>query len=129
MRRLLPVSRSQVLSVRASTPLALTLLFGALGCHEGGPAPTEPDGLPAAIGSLTTLTYTQLSASLHACGITADSQTYCWGYNSNGALGDGTLMDRHLPVRVGGDMRSGRSAPTSITPARSTPRTGLGAGR
>ena len=38
----------------------------------------------------------------HACGLGADQKVYCWGFNANGELGDGTLIDRHTPVPVRG---------------------------
>jgi alpha-tubulin suppressor-like RCC1 family protein len=36
----------------------------------------------------------------HTCGITVDEELYCWGDNSLGQLGDGTLIDSLVPVRV-----------------------------
>jgi len=39
---------------------------------------------------------------MHSCGITTGGATYCWGYNSNGQIGDGTRNDRRLPVKVVG---------------------------
>ena len=37
----------------------------------------------------------------HACGLTAAHQVYCWGNNTHGQLGDGTLTNRSTPVAVG----------------------------
>ena len=34
------------------------------------------------------------------CGRTMRGDTYCWGMNSNGTLGDGSLVDRYAPVLV-----------------------------
>ncbi len=49
------------------------------------------------------LTFTKLSAGwTHNCGLVADGSAYCWGQNDVGELGDGTLIDRYTPVRVGG---------------------------
>jgi alpha-tubulin suppressor-like RCC1 family protein len=39
---------------------------------------------------------------MHSCGIATDGVTHCWGYNSNGQIGDGTRSDRRAPVRVVG---------------------------
>jgi len=39
-------------------------------------------------------------SGLHACGLTAAHRVYCWGNNSYGQLGDGTLSNRSTPVAV-----------------------------
>ncbi|WP_229133402.1 RCC1 domain-containing protein [Bifidobacterium mizhiense] len=55
---------------------------------------TYPD-LPA------DFTYLQVSAgSWHSLALGSDGNVYAWGYNSNGQLGDGTITERHAPVRV-----------------------------
>jgi len=36
----------------------------------------------------------------HTCGLTSDGSAWCWGSNSNGQLGDGSLTARHAPVAV-----------------------------
>ena len=47
-------------------------------------------------------TFTTLSAGrLHTCGVTPEGLVYCWGLNSFGELGDGTTIDRNVPVQVG----------------------------
>jgi alpha-tubulin suppressor-like RCC1 family protein len=39
----------------------------------------------------------------HSCGVTTDHRVYCWGYNSDGQLGDGTQYNTRLtPVAVAG---------------------------
>jgi uncharacterized protein YjdB/alpha-tubulin suppressor-like RCC1 family protein len=40
----------------------------------------------------------------HACGIVLTGQTYCWGQNDFGQLGDGTTTDRGVPVLVSGGL-------------------------
>ncbi|WP_243059451.1 fibronectin type III domain-containing protein [Nocardioides sp. SR21] len=37
------------------------------------------------------------------CGIRAPGTLWCWGYNSNGQVGDGTTETRNAPVQVGSD--------------------------
>ena len=40
----------------------------------------------------------------YACGLTAAGRAYCWGRNNSGQLGDGSTIDRPLPVAVGGGL-------------------------
>ena len=41
----------------------------------------------------------------HVCGVTPDNRAYCWGWNDNGQLGDGTYADRAVPVAVASTLR------------------------
>ena len=43
----------------------------------------------------------------HACALTTSGTAYCWGYNSGGAVGDGTQTDRASPVAVTAGMTFG----------------------
>lgn len=40
----------------------------------------------------------------HTCGVAAGGAAYCWGYNGDGNLGDGTTMLRTTPVAVAGEL-------------------------
>lgn len=47
------------------------------------------------------LTFIAISAGAsHTCGITAAGSAYCWGANTDGQLGDGTVTQRTSPVAV-----------------------------
>jgi alpha-tubulin suppressor-like RCC1 family protein len=41
----------------------------------------------------------------HSCALDDAGRAYCWGHNSTGQLGDGTLTDRRVPTPVAGDRR------------------------
>ena len=50
--------------------------------------------------------FTSVSAgNVHTCGVTTRGEAYCWGYNVWGQLGDGTTIQRSVPVRVAGRLR------------------------
>jgi len=38
----------------------------------------------------------------HTCGLTTGGVAYCWGWNLQGQLGDGTQTERDVPTRVAG---------------------------
>lgn len=40
--------------------------------------------------------------AVHVCGIATSGGAYCWGNNSSGELGDGSSMNRDIPVAVSG---------------------------
>jgi len=42
-----------------------------------------------------------------SCGIDEDENAWCWGWNGEGQLGDGTTTQRDVPVRVQGGRRFG----------------------
>jgi alpha-tubulin suppressor-like RCC1 family protein len=47
------------------------------------------------------LSFRQVSAgAIHSCGLTPDDLAYCWGYNSEGQLGDGTTTTKVTPIAV-----------------------------
>jgi alpha-tubulin suppressor-like RCC1 family protein len=52
------------------------------------------------------LTFTQLSAgeSGETCGIATSGAAYCWGFNGDGELGNGTLANANTPVAVSGGL-------------------------
>ena len=51
------------------------------------------------------LNFTAISAgSHHTCGVTAGGTGYCWGWNSDGELGDSTTIDRASPTPIAGGL-------------------------
>jgi alpha-tubulin suppressor-like RCC1 family protein len=57
--------------------------------------PTDVSGLTGGVKSVTT-------GDSHACALTTAGTVKCWGLNTNGQLGDGTVTDRTSPVSVTG---------------------------
>jgi len=41
---------------------------------------------------------------MHSCGITSTGETYCWGRNDHGQVGDGSTTQRSVPVPVAGNL-------------------------
>ena len=53
---------------------------------------------PAAFGDPATFV---AAGTSHSCAVTSTGAVYCWGQNSEGQLGDGSLTPRSTPVAVG----------------------------
>ena len=61
----------------------------------------------AVSGSLASASISSVATrGQYACAITSANKLYCWGYNGNGQLGDGTTTNRSLPQAVTGDLTS-----------------------
>lgn len=76
--------------------------YGKLGSGLGGNA-LSPVAV-ATSGVLAGKTLTQIAAGgFHTCGIDSEGVAYCWGYNSNGQLGDNSTTIRSTPVAVNTD--------------------------
>ena len=69
-----------------------------------GDGTTEDSNQAVAVltgGPLSGKTITQVAAgNYHTCALTGDSAVWCWGYNGDGGLGDGTNTDSNQPVAV-----------------------------
>lgn len=57
-------------------------------------APVDVSGLSSGVVGVST-------GGGHVCAILTDSTVKCWGWNSQGQLGDGTAVTRYTPVSVG----------------------------
>ena len=64
---------------------------------------------PVQVSGISTATAISVGSNF-ACALLADTTIQCWGYNSSGQLGDGTVTQRSLPVSGGG----GISTVTSV---------------
>ncbi len=70
---------------------------GPESCFSNFACSTRPLGV---VGGLT---FSSITAGAdYTCGITTSRETYCWGYNTSGQVGDGTTTNRSIPVKVAG---------------------------
>jgi alpha-tubulin suppressor-like RCC1 family protein len=70
-------------------------VFGSLGDGKVG------DGkVPVIVSGLTNAVAIGSSNSWNSCALKNNGETFCWGYNANAALGDGTTTQRNTPVLV-----------------------------
>jgi len=70
-------------------------LYGELG---NGP-PLVPSLVPKLVSGVSGVVAVGVGRT-HACAVLADDSVSCWGSNASGKLGDGTTVDRPLPVKV-----------------------------
>ena len=77
------------------TRYLVSLTVGSLFTSPGPPARVH---LPA-------LTFATVSAgAAHTCALTTGGRAYCWGDNTDGALGTGDRVDARLPTPVAGSL-------------------------
>ncbi len=77
--------------------------WGSNALGELGNGTTTDSSTPVQVtGSGTApLVFTSIGGGdLHTCGVTTTGALYCWGFNANGELGDGTTTNRTAPVQV-----------------------------
>jgi hypothetical protein len=71
--------------------------YGQLGdgTTRDSAVPVEVDGLSSGVAAVS-------AGWSSTCALTTDGGVMCWGHNVFGGLGDGTTIDRHVPVSVVG---------------------------
>ena len=80
---------------------------GAVWCWGGNVNGQVGDGslvdrlLPTAVVGLDAGVRVVAAGWKHTCAILADESMLCWGQNSQGQLGDGSLADSGVPIEVG----------------------------
>lgn len=82
--------------------------FGEIGSGWGGAFIK----LPTQVWLATTATSISVGA-YHACAVVQDASVWCWGRNTWGELGDGTMVDRSAPVQVVITDSAGHKTPLS----------------
>ncbi|CAA9293953.1 MAG: hypothetical protein AVDCRST_MAG89-10 [uncultured Gemmatimonadetes bacterium] len=106
-----PASRVVALAAAFQTTCALTAddlvhCWGENRSGEFGDGTVTPSA--AAVPGAGGMRFRSLHGSVgtaQMCGITRADEAFCWGYNLNGELGDGTTSDRYSPVPVAGGLR------------------------
>lgn len=79
-----------------------TRCWGSNSNGQLGDGTVTPSTTPVAVGGPEAFVSVTIG-SVHSCGLTAAGAAWCWGLNQGtGQLGDGTLIDRLLPVAVSG---------------------------
>jgi alpha-tubulin suppressor-like RCC1 family protein len=75
-------------------PSAEVCTFQGLGNYACSSSPVRVGG---------GVSFTSVAVGLnHVCAVSVASVAYCWGDNSGGQLGDGTMVDSPMPVEVSG---------------------------
>jgi alpha-tubulin suppressor-like RCC1 family protein len=73
----------------------------ATGGNTTGPAQQSEADAVAYINAQNTGTVKQVSGGkYHSCAVTTDGYVFCWGYNDDGRLGNGSTTKSPVPVQV-----------------------------
>jgi alpha-tubulin suppressor-like RCC1 family protein len=97
--RFVNIVATQLLVAKATSPLPM---LGASLCGTATSGGVLCGNVDELVAVAPTLTFSALvSGGNHACGVTRDSGlAYCWGANSVGELGNGTLRTTSVPTPV-----------------------------
>ena len=120
--------------MRSSRTAGLSILLSVVlaACREDATAPTAPETLSAAVAAVQAPRFVQVAAgSYHTCGVATDGRAWCWGYNEDGEVGDGTRTGRPVPTQVQTSLRfsqisAGAFSTCGITTDDRAARWGLG---
>ncbi|HUB10076.1 MAG TPA: RCC1 repeat-containing protein [Myxococcales bacterium] len=74
--------------------------WGYNGVGELGTNDTNSSSIPVQVTGLLSGGVAVTAGDFHSCALETGGSVLCWGSNSNGQLGDGTLVERNAPVTV-----------------------------
>lgn len=83
------------------TPTGEAVCWGGNEFGQLGDGTTMGRLTPTAVAMPVGVTFTSVVVGrYHSCGLTVVGAAYCWGYNGNGQIGDGTTTDRLTATAV-----------------------------
>ena len=85
--------------------LTAVLIYGYDGAGQVGVGDDGQASKFAPVAVADNHTFTTVTAGMnHTCGIDTTGKAWCWGYDSNGQVGDGNdgQADEYAPVAVAG---------------------------
>ena len=105
--KLAPTKVSTADAITTGSFHTCTLRGGALWCWgenefgQVGDGTTVDKATPTQVGTATDWKALAATSSNHTCAIRNPGTLWCWGRNSEGQVGDGTMVARPTPVQVG----------------------------
>ena len=69
-----------------------------------GNGSTLPQALPVAVSGGLSFASVSAGDQTHSCGIATNGAAWCWGFNGNGELGNGSTTGSNVPVSVSGGL-------------------------
>ncbi len=76
--------------------------WGNNGNGQAGTGSTGTALTPTAVVGITEIVRSVSGGNAHTCALLASGQAKCWGYGSNGRLGNGSTLQKETPQTVGG---------------------------
>src|SRR5438552_17123084 len=79
--------------------VAVILCLAAVAC-QGSQSVEIPPPVDASLIAMS-------GGLLHTCAVTTTTHVYCWGWNRDGEIGDGSTTDRHYDTQIGNTLMIG----------------------
>lgn len=102
--------------------------WGANGDGQLGDGGIIDRGTPADVVGLSPGVLGLAAGSFHSCALTGSGAIRCWGDNARGQLGNGSVIDQHLPVTVLEAQHIDFEPPAKVVPGSQVALVALSAG-